>query len=696
MPTMSTNGGNNMMDMFRSQLMTMTMFSSMNGNNKQGAGTGTGSNSSNSNSSSMSDSLYGMLYIFLITQFVDFLCKNAPLLLASFINYYKNKIKSSKLANSLSVTINNQVHVKSASIIIKLSITDNDNIIGQALMDFITNNNNTKHVSFNKTNFILNQDDIIEIADEIFIQLIETSTGEDTADPKRTINTVQTINLFSYSLTMQQLRAFLDKTTYEFKMKLQNKLGTDIYYFNQMPQQAIKQMDGTRDYSKLPNNCVFTMKKFHTNRKFENLFGPEIDVIRNRVEFFTKNKKWYDKKGIPYTLGLLLSGQAGAGKTSTIKCLANETDRHIVNINLNNDITKNQLESLFFNEIIFTLNIATGKTEQFCIPLDRRIYVLEDIDCQSDMVMERTLKPRESIQQPTTSQQSQQNKNITVEQDNSQKIDLSFLLNLLDGILETPGRIIIMTSNHPKLLDHALVRPGRIDVIADFKKCDNETIIEMIEYFYDIELSSEENDSLMNLTDYVISPAEMGKIMFENFEDYTHAIKQVMSKAPPLPSVVVPVATVHVPNIKNIKNNRNNSNNSNNSDDDCLDTLSETNSDKSCTLINELPTDKEKHLYGDYCKPPAGSGLSSNDTALLNYSKDGTNKVGQFLQPSHDINYKNFATASHQDDTHLGSKQFKTGLYGNQKSKDDLFGGEVEDSSHDAFDSSSGLGFSNY
>ena len=271
------------------------------------------------------------------------------------------------------------------------------------------------------------------------------------------------------------------------------------------------------------------MKKFYTNRKFENLFGPEIDVIRNRVEFFCKNKKWYDKKGIPYTLGLLLSGQAGAGKTSTIKCLANETHRHIININLNNDITKNQLESLFFNEVIFTLNVATGKTEQFCIPLEHRIYVLEDIDCQSDMVMERSLKTNPILPMPLPSKNTETGS--AGPQDTSQKIDLSFLLNLLDGILETPGRIIIMTSNHPKLLDHALIRPGRIDVIADFKKCDNETIIEMIEYFYDVTLDDTENDLIMQLIDYTISPAEMGKIMFENFNDYTHAIKKVVDAA---------------------------------------------------------------------------------------------------------------------------------------------------------------------
>lgn len=629
-----SGSSSNMMDMFRSQLMTMTMFSSMNGNNNKYSGNSSHTNDGGgSGGGVMSDTIYGMMYVFLITQFMDFFCKNAPLLLSSIVKYYKDKIKSSKLANSLSVTINNQVHIKSSSIIIKLSITDNENIIGQALMDLITNNNNTKHVSFNKTNFILNQDDIIEIADDIFIQLIDTSTSENTADSKSSVNIVQTINLFSYSLTMQQLRTFLDKITYEFKMKLQNKLGTDIYYFNQMPQQAIKQIDGTRDYSKLPNNCIFTMKKFHTNRRFENLFGPEIDVIRNRVEFFTKNKKWYDRKGIPYTLGLLLSGQAGAGKTSTIKCLANETDRHIVNINLNNDITKNQLESLFFNEIIFTLNIATGKTEQFCIPLDRRIYVLEDIDCQSDMVMERTLNKPVAVAAPTTTTQQNMNKNINVEQDNSHKIDLSFLLNLLDGILETPGRIIIMTSNHPKLLDHALVRPGRIDIIADFKKCNNETIIKMIEYFYDIELSEEENELIMNLTDYVISPAEMGKIMFENFEDYTHAIKNVMSKA------------MHLTSKKTINN---------------LDTLSDTNSDKSCTLINELPTDKEKNLYevieqsktivANLSKQPRG--LSSNQTQqrIINNTDD---LIEDYIHSTHDIRYKNFASISHKDEMFL-------------------------------------------
>ncbi|CAN0389181.1 unnamed protein product, partial [Ectocarpus sp. 13 AM-2016] len=37
------------------------------------------------------------------------------------------------------------------------------------------------------------------------------------------------------------------------------------------------------------------------------------------------------------------------------------------------------------------------------------------------------------------------------------------LLNVLDGVVDTPGRIVIMTTNHPESLDAALIRPGRID-----------------------------------------------------------------------------------------------------------------------------------------------------------------------------------------------------------------------------------------
>jgi hypothetical protein len=37
---------------------------------------------------------------------------------------------------------------------------------------------------------------------------------------------------------------------------------------------------------------------------------------------------------------------------------------------------------------------------------------------------------------------------------------LLLLLQALDGVVDTPGRLIVMSTNHPEKLDPALIRPG--------------------------------------------------------------------------------------------------------------------------------------------------------------------------------------------------------------------------------------------
>lgn len=45
----------------------------------------------------------------------------------------------------------------------------------------------------------------------------------------------------------------------------------------------------------------------------------------------------------------------------------------------------------------------------------------------------------------------------------SKSVTLSGLLNVIDGVNATEGRLIIMTTNHPEKLDPALYRAGRIE-----------------------------------------------------------------------------------------------------------------------------------------------------------------------------------------------------------------------------------------
>lgn len=43
-------------------------------------------------------------------------------------------------------------------------------------------------------------------------------------------------------------------------------------------------------------------------------------------------------------------------------------------------------------------------------------------------------------------------------------VSFSGLLNAIDGVRSTDGRILFMTTNHKEKLDPALLRPGRADV----------------------------------------------------------------------------------------------------------------------------------------------------------------------------------------------------------------------------------------
>ncbi len=514
---MQQHQGNNIMDMAKSHMMTMLMMKSMDNNNI------------NNNN----NSIFNAVYMLIITQFVDFVIKYIPLI-ATF--FYKKYINFDKIQSNLETITNNTGNVCKviSSITITLKVTDPDNALGQAVLDYITNSNNTTHVSYKNKNFVLNQKNVIELNDGLFaIMRANMDLSEDINSTNTTTNKndqVQVLEVYSTKMSMVQLREHLEEIKNKYIMAQKNKLGNAKYYFNMTPKMAGRMLpkraaaekepiEYVKDYSRMPPIMSFSMKKFFTNRKFTNLFGEDIEIIKNRVKFFCNNKSWYDEKGIPYTLGLLLSGEPGTGKTSTIKCLANETGRHIFNINLNNDITKAQMENLFFDEMI---HLENGQS--LCIPLDQRIYVLEDIDCQSDIVKKRS------------------NEDTS---ENTQSIDLSFLLNLLDGVLELPGRIVIMTSNHPDMLDHALVRPGRIDVIAKFSYCSYNTIIQMLEFFYDTKLTQDIIDIIKTTDECKITPAEMSRIMFENFADKDGAIKKYLvyvkksydnnAKEPPVP-----------------------------------------------------------------------------------------------------------------------------------------------------------------
>lgn len=266
------------------------------------------------------------------------------------------------------------------------------------------------------------------------------------------------IHIRSCTLNIEQLKGYI-------QVILSSRIGVRTLTVHQC---VIENFNFEEENQKKSSKIIWSSFCIQTNKNFSNTILSE-SVQKNLVDDlyeFVQNEDYYNTKGIPYKRGYLLYGVPGTGKTSIIKSIASQYGMDIYLVNMGDVTTEKELLSIFQG-----MRNNNGYHIVCFEDIDRCAFLYDKYHRNNNLV--RTF------------------------------------LNELDGVIETPKRITILTVNDKSVIENtpALCRPGRLDKQVELGYCDADQVCRLYNHYTD----SGQKLELKSLEGEMVTPAQVVK-----------------------------------------------------------------------------------------------------------------------------------------------------------------------------------------
>lgn len=219
------------------------------------------------------------------------------------------------------------------------------------------------------------------------------------------------------------------------------------------------------------------------------LNGTKKEDLIKHIQSFYDDVDWYRNTGVPHKLVILLYGCPGTGKTGLIKALANHFQRNLCPVHLH------------------------------ALTDEKFVSCIEGVPSKSFIVMEE-------IDTCTATLNRQDERDLTDQISELSPLNLSTILNTLQGVSELDGKVIFLTTNHPEKLDKALYRSSRVDEIVCVDYLNKDAVKRYMEMAYP-------NEFKLTDIDFVNTPIPgslLESILVTNKRNYNGFIEDLKDK----------------------------------------------------------------------------------------------------------------------------------------------------------------------
>lgn len=170
----------------------------------------------------------------------------------------------------------------------------------------------------------------------------------------------------------------------------------------------------------------------------------------SRIDHFKENREWYHRNSLAHKLSIILAGPPGTGKTSIIRAVASHYNMNLCLLPLSS------LTDRGFEKALMEVK-------------DNSVIIVEDFDsCAAFHSREEGLNESGGYQDST----------------GFSPLTLSGILNVMDGVVPLDNCILFFTTNHLDIIDPAVTRKGRTDVIFEISDLDSESIEQYVKYVF--------------------------------------------------------------------------------------------------------------------------------------------------------------------------------------------------------------------